>query len=233
MWFLVNQLLWLSLNKLSNNCFRSPRRSSSLFPPIDEDHVTSGEDSPMSFGAISSNRASCVSGHNYQVTQQPRGAAIRSSTSSGIIKLRKSSDMLRVPSNIEHGTLVRTRSQEQVERLTEFLFSGKERNELLLDPNSIFSDDASRRASSTSSGKRKISVDHLLANFGISSGRILCCKQTNKKCVNKRSMLHKNHFELKPDILCFIYLLFKFWLKFFFFAINSLNCSIARAIKIG
>jgi len=141
---------------------RTTRRSSSMFPPIDEDQVTSGvgSDSPSS---VVANRPSCTSNHNCQLTlQQPRGAAIRSSASSGVLRTRKSSDIhLRVPNsnNVEHGTLVRTRSQEQVEKLSEFLFSGRDIN--LLDP--IFSDDSSRRASAASSGKRK-SVDILHFN---------------------------------------------------------------------
>ena len=133
-----------------------------MFPPIDEDLVASsvGNDSPTS---LIVNRPSCTSGHNCQLTlqQPPRGAPIRSSASSGILRIRKSSEIhLRVPnSNIEHGTLVRTRSQEQVEKHSEILFSGRDIN--LLDP--IFSDDSSRRASAASSGKRK-SVDILQFN---------------------------------------------------------------------
>jgi hypothetical protein len=57
----------------------------------------------------------------------------------------------------------------QVERLTEFLFSGRPKQDFL-DPNSILGDDTTRRASSTSSGKRKISIDHLFANLGLAPG---------------------------------------------------------------
>ena len=69
----------------------------------------------------------------------------------------------------EHGTLVRTRSQEQVQRLTEYLFSGRT-SQGFLDPNSGLTDDMVRRTSSPSSGKRKISID-LFANLGLNPGK--------------------------------------------------------------
>jgi hypothetical protein len=54
-----------------------------------------------------------------------------------------------------------------VEVLNEILFSGSVR---FLDPNSILCDESSRRTSSTSTGKRKVSIDHLLLNFMADSG---------------------------------------------------------------
>ena len=88
------------------NHFRTPRRSSSIFPPIDEDRATSGDESCKS---VSGRTPSCASGHNCQ----HRGTLLRSSASSGVLRTRKSSDILQIPFP-DHGTLVRTRSQEQV-----------------------------------------------------------------------------------------------------------------------
>ena len=142
--------------------FRLPRRSSSIFPPISEDHATSGEESGTSF----SGRASVS---NPGPTGKLRGTVSRSSASSAVLKSRKSSDVLQLP-HPEHGTLVRTRSQEQVQRITEYLFSGRT-SQGFLDPNSALGDDFARRTSSPSSGKRKISMDHLFTNLGLTPGK--------------------------------------------------------------
>ena len=133
-----------------------------MFPPISEDQpATSGDESGTSF----SGRASIS---NLGVAGQLRGTAPRSSASSAVLKSRKSSDVLQLPYP-EHGTLVRTRSQEQVQRLTEYLFSGRT-SQGFLDPNSGLTDDMVRRTSSPSSGKRKISID-LFANLGLNPGK--------------------------------------------------------------